>query len=141
VHELGRELSNRVSLMRPGDSLIVMTNPPDPALSPNARVHWAQKSEAAKKARYYGQIAMEVAMRDEDETEQWEAAVLHITSFTKTNRRRDIDNLIGSLKACIDGCTDMLLPDDDWRHLQYGEVKFIKDKDDPRIELRFERVR
>lgn len=76
---------------------------PHKSLSPNARVHWAEKARATKKAREWA---------------QWvscsygpiEASELKVTvTFNPPDRRsRDDDNLMSSVKAYRDGIADSL---------------------------------
>ncbi len=69
---------------------------PSSALSPNARGHWAVKAQAVKAAKSLAFYATK------------ESKVLPLTNFRlvycpPTNRARDLDNLIASSKAYLDG--------------------------------------
>jgi crossover junction endodeoxyribonuclease RusA len=73
---------------------------PDKRLSPNARVHWrvlAAAKKSAKAAAYYTALG--------DGLGKIEATSLRVrfTFFPPDSRRRDVDNLIASLKAASDG--------------------------------------
>lgn len=73
---------------------------PDKRLSPNARVHWralAAAKKSAKAAAYYTALGDGVGRID--------AASLKVryTFFPPDSRRRDVDNLIASMKAANDG--------------------------------------
>lgn len=82
---------------------------PDKRLSPNARVHWAQKSKAAKAARHAGYFAAKEAKARID----WEGAVhAFITFYPPDRRHRDDDNLVASFKNYRDGIADALGIDD-----------------------------
>lgn len=69
---------------------------PSRALSPNGRAHWAAKAQATKAARTLAFYATK------------ESKVPPCVSFTltfhpPTNRARDLDNLVASCKAYLDG--------------------------------------
>jgi crossover junction endodeoxyribonuclease RusA len=82
---------------------------PSRALSPNARSNWAVLAKAKRAARIEGYYAA-----------RWigapvygEAAVSIQVTFTPPNaRRRDLDNLIASIKAHLDGISDAIGIDD-----------------------------
>lgn len=82
-------------------------------LSPNARVHWAKLSKAKKAYRetWAWQAKAQGAKR-------LDCAKLHVKlTFVPPNRRaHDLDNLLASIKAGIDGLSDVLGVDDrHWR--------------------------
>ena len=85
---------------------------PPKELSPNARVHWAKKAKAANGYRWY--------CRAETGTKWWAARSryasapvnLAITFHPPDRRRRDLDNMLASIKAGIDGIADALGVDD-----------------------------
>ena len=76
---------------------------PPAALSPNRRAHWGDRAKATAKyredARYAAQAAGARVL-------EWPGAVLTITAHPSTNRNRDGDNLIASLKSGFDGIAD-----------------------------------
>lgn len=81
---------------------------PPAACSPNARVHWAKKSNAAKAYRYAcfllaRQAGMQAPKGD---------ALLLIEFVPPDRRRRDDDNLLAMFKAGRDGLADALGIDD-----------------------------
>jgi crossover junction endodeoxyribonuclease RusA len=82
---------------------------PPRELSPNARVHWAVKSKAAKSYRTLGSYAALLA----DAKVTWDG-VIHafITFYPPDKRQRDDDNLIASFKSARDGIADALGVDD-----------------------------
>jgi len=93
---------------------------PDKRLSPNARVHWAQKAKAAKLAR---EIAHWEALnafgimrtQDPDKIAALKAAErigLFLDFYPKDRRRRDDDNLLSMFKPYRDGLADALRIDD-----------------------------
>lgn len=86
---------------------IVLPWPPR-ALSPNARVHWAKKSKAA---RIYRIACMALTL--ESSMRAPEGRVLLSVEFCPPDRRRrDDDNCLASFKAGRDGIADALRIDD-----------------------------
>lgn len=84
---------------------------PAKELSPNARVHWAQRAAVAKNARAYAQLA---AMQAD-----WRAGSvpagklhLHVTFHPPTKRLPDDDNMLARFKPYRDGIADALGIDD-----------------------------
>lgn len=72
---------------------------PDPALSPNGRVHYMTRHRAVSRyrqaAHYAGRGGKCLAV-----------PVCAILPLVATRRRRDLDNVLASLKSAIDGLTD-----------------------------------
>jgi hypothetical protein len=72
----------------------------------------------------------------------WELAEVSATFYHATERRRDQDNAMGSLKAAYDGIVDaQLVVDDDYAHLRRGSPEFRTDKEFPRVELTITRLK
>jgi len=70
---------------------------------------------------------------------RWEKAMASLTFYFKTNGRRDADNMLASCKAYFDGITDGgLLADDSG--LGHYPVVMLKDKDNPRVEIKIEKM-
>lgn len=82
---------------------------PNKLLSPNARVHWAAKSKAAKAAKKVGHLcALESKVKID-----WEGEIhLWITFYPPDRRSRDDDNLIATFKNYRDGIAQALGVDD-----------------------------
>lgn len=82
---------------------------PSRDLHPNARVHWAKKARAAKKARLDAAIAARAAG-----IRKIRAVALSITTIfaPPDNRRRDADGMLASLKSSFDGIADVVGVDD-----------------------------
>lgn len=96
--------------------------PAMPALSPNFRGHWAQKHQA--KAQLRLAWAWE-AKRQGARRLEAEALSLRITFVPPDRRHRDLDNLLASIKAGLDGLADVWKVDDSKWSLQIvkaGEV-------------------
>lgn len=86
---------------------------PDKRLSPNARLHWRQKSEAVKRARWDASYALLEAAGGSlsaiRATMADEGRIPIIFRFYPPDRRlRDDDNAIASIKAARDGLADAL---------------------------------
>jgi len=79
---------------------------PDKALSSNARVHWAVKARAVKKARQDAAI-----MAKDAGVGCWPTATIFI-EYWPSSRRYDVHNVGSSLKAYIDGVADAMGCDD-----------------------------
>lgn len=75
-------------------------------LSPNARVHWAQKARAAKSHRAEARTMTPPVPRWE-----WPVSV-EIKAHPPDRRRRDMDNVLASLKPALDGVAEGLGVDD-----------------------------
>jgi crossover junction endodeoxyribonuclease RusA len=89
---------------------ITITLPlPPKSLSPNARVHWATKARATKSYR----SAAKYRASFEAPSKPWRQVEIHATFVFATNRRRDKDNLLASLKAAFDGLVDAGIVEDD----------------------------
>lgn len=82
---------------------------PDRDLHPNARVHWTRRHKAAR-------IARETAFWTAKEAgiKPLAADALSVTAiFTPPdNRRRDLDGMLASVKASMDGLADAIGVDD-----------------------------
>lgn len=84
---------------------------PSRRLHPNSRVHWAQKSRAARQARRDSQyIAIEAGWHNKE----WPDGRLHvwIDGYAKDRRARDHDGFLSSLKSALDGIADAMGVDD-----------------------------
>jgi Holliday junction resolvase RusA-like endonuclease len=94
---------------------------PDPALSPNGRVHYMVRHKAVNKYRqtasYYGNGARTLAK-----------PVCAILPLVATRRRRDLDNVLASLKSALDGLTDAGWWNDDHDIVGYHMVPEVHSK-------------
>ena len=85
---------------------------PDRILSPNARVHWAKKAKATKRARSdaaYLALSRGVRTHDFFGVDSLDVTLVFIPP---DNRRRDTDGMISSCKAFCDGIADVIGVDD-----------------------------
>ena len=88
---------------------LMLTWPADKALSPNSRCHWSAKAKAKKKLRHdWALLAMNQGLR-QSTAERLELEVVFMQS---DRRNRDLDNLLASVKAGLDGLADVLKVDD-----------------------------
>lgn len=83
---------------------------PPKILSPNARVHWAQKSKAAKAYRTACFVLCKEAKLVKPETEG--RLHLWLAFYPPDRRHRDDDNMVASFKNGRDGIADALGIDD-----------------------------
>jgi crossover junction endodeoxyribonuclease RusA len=97
------------SLARAG-MLTVILPWPDSRLSPNARSHWAPKSAIKKRERQAAQIETRNQV-----AENWRIILSHMDDIPleiyfcpPDKRHRDIDNMLASCKAQLDGLADAL---------------------------------
>ncbi|NNJ16373.1 endodeoxyribonuclease RusA [Pseudomonas putida CSV86] len=81
---------------------------PPAACSPNARVHWARKSKAARSYRSACHLLAKQAGIKAPEGD----ALLMLEFVPPDRRRRDDDNLLAMFKAGRDGLADALGIDD-----------------------------
>lgn len=113
---------------------ITITLPlPDPALSPNARVHWTKKAKCAKHYRWEAQCNV---MAKTPRRLMWEKASYTARFYFRDARRRDADNAIASLKSALDGVADAGLVIND-SVLWPERPEFHTDKENPRVEITF----
>jgi len=111
---------------------------PGPALSPNARGHWAVKAAAVKAARA---AARGEAVRVLDSAglraPRWEKARYRAMLFHVGARTPDPDNFLASLKAYLDGLADVGIVANDrglWpERPEYRQVAIM-----PRVEITIE---
>ena len=82
---------------------------PSPALSPNARTHWATKAKAVAKYRAAcGWAAKAAGLRPIEA----DALAVAVTFHAPDRRPRDLDNMLASFKAGADALADVLGVDD-----------------------------
>ncbi len=85
---------------------------PSRDLHPNARVHWAKKAKAAKRARNdAAYFALASGIRTYDFAGQQSLNVALVFQ-PPDNRRRDTDGMISSVKNYCDGIADVVGIDD-----------------------------
>lgn len=96
---------------------------PPPSLSPNARLHWRPKAAAAKR---YRKACWGATKEQKVRLPEHDGRFLLELQFGPPDRRtRDMDNLVASCKAGLDGVADALGVDDSMFTLgapQFGAV-------------------
>jgi crossover junction endodeoxyribonuclease RusA len=88
---------------------------PSRVLSPNARTHWATLSRAKKAARVEGYITTWMSKTSGTPYTSLngaESISIQVTFIPPNARRRDLDNLIASIKGHLDGISDAIGIDD-----------------------------
>ena len=88
------------------DTITIILPLPSSSLSPNARVHWAQKAVSAKAARMLAFSKTRFTMTMTGARPMWKRARYTATFSFPDRRPRDLDNLMASLKAYLDGIAD-----------------------------------
>lgn len=116
--------------MNVAETLVIELPLPPKELSPNARVHYMAKSRAVK--RYRQRAMLEAMAAQGRNVRAWSRATCQATFYHSTNRRRDKDNALASIKAGIDGIADarVIVNDSELTHLP---VKIDIDKTNPRV--------
>ena len=87
---------------------------PSRDLHPNARVHWAVRAKATKNARSTAAWAARAAKVQHIKAE---ALTVKIAFMPPDNRRRDLDGMLSSVKAYLDGIADIARIDDSRWHI------------------------
>jgi crossover junction endodeoxyribonuclease RusA len=87
--------------------LVILPWPPA-ELSPNARVHWAKKAKVAKAYRLAAAWGAQGGFVPGD----LNSASAAITFNPPDNRRRDLDNMLASIKSGLDGIAAAIGVDD-----------------------------
>lgn len=95
--------------------MIVMLPWPPAALSPNSRAHWAAKARAAKA---YRRDCGYATVGARGRVSLSENIGMTVTFRPPNARPRDMDNLLASIKAGLDGICDALAIND----RQFGEI-------------------
>ena len=91
-------------------SYVVDLGWPEKVLSPNARGHWSSRARAVKSARLAAWIRARVAIGRNRPS--WGKVAVSVEFCPPDKRRRDMDNLIASMKASFDGIADAIGIDD-----------------------------
>jgi Holliday junction resolvase RusA-like endonuclease len=114
-------------------TVIELGHLPDPALSPNKRLHYMELYRAKDAAK---QEAAALVLSQGKPARPYETAHITITWIAKDKRRRDVDNLFASCKAYLDGLVAVgLLRDDDAMHVGYTLRYERGEKDNTIIEV------
>ena len=96
---------------------------------------------AASRKRFR-RLTSEAIEAEQIDTMPWGKLSVTPTLYFKTNRRRDIDNAMGSLKSVYDGIVDSgLVPDDTQEYMKREELILDVDKNCPRVIMCIERIK
>lgn len=110
---------------------------PDRVLSPNARTHWSRKARATKASRNTACLSvLHQTYADDRAKLAGQRLRVDVTFVPRTAARRDLDNLIASMKASHDGIADALGVDDSKFELLARIGK--KDQDGPYVTVKVE---
>ena len=124
-------------------SLTIIIPHPPLALRPNGRAHRCAVAKAKKKARHNAMI-LALAELGSAPPPRWKRASLHVCyiyggrdAAGKLTRQPDADNIIGSLKATIDGARDAGVLFDD-KGLDAPTLELVRDPSArPEVRLTF----
>lgn len=112
--------------------MIIELSLPPACLSPNGRAHWAKKHQATKRYRELAYYVARQALGRADPP-RWAEATEQATFYFTSNRRRDQDNLIGSLKAAFDGIADAGIVADDCGLSHLRPIIIVNPATTPRV--------
>ena len=116
--------------MKTSKMLIEIPFLPPEKLSPNARVHWSEKSSVA--AAFRDAVRLYCIDR-RNRAKRWvpfRRPVMNLTFIFDKDRRRDEDNMRARFKPGLDGMVDAgLLLDDNPGRLITGSLTMLVDKD------------
>lgn len=111
---------------------------PPRELSPNARVHWGDKSRAVAQYRRDCFIAAREAFGPPFGPPA-ETVTASVVFVAPDNRKHDLDNCMAMLKPCWDGLVDTsLLVDDDSKHLNLAAPELRVQKGEKYVEITLE---
>jgi crossover junction endodeoxyribonuclease RusA len=108
---------------------------PPKELSPNARVHWAEKQRETRAYRWecFSEARPYRYLPQCRATGPRSAKVVFVVP---NKRKRDLDNCMAMLKPCWDGLVDAgVLVDDDSKHLKLGAPEMRVQKGEKYVEV------
>ena len=94
------------------DALIITLAWPDSLLSPNRVANWRKKATARKVARARAAIATRSGVGSLGAMPPDASLEVSLTFCPPDKRKRDMDNVLSSLKSAIDGMADALSVND-----------------------------
>jgi crossover junction endodeoxyribonuclease RusA len=117
-------------------SLTITLPMPHKNLSPNARGHWSKKSSQARLQRSLAAIRVREAL-GRRRPPKWLAAEVLIEVIPPDRRKRDKDNIQGSLKSAFDGAEDAGVVEND-NVFTYLPVQILEpDKNNAGVRITF----
>lgn len=115
------------------NSITIILPIPVRKLSPNARVHWAEKAKLVRASRRVAHLAALEALNAR-RPPGWIKAKMEVKAFFKTMNFPDPGNFMASLKSSEDGIADSGIINND-KSLWPERPVFEKDTSNPRIEI------
>lgn len=107
-----------------------------PPLSLNDRMHWRKKAGIVKAIRAH------VAEQAREQVPAVSAVNVELHYVPRDARRRDKDNLVATLKPCLDGLVDAgVVPDDTPEYLDWRVAIDNPDRSNPHLYLLIEVTR
>lgn len=107
-----------------------------PPISLNDRGHWRTK---AAKVAMVRRVTATLVSNAHIDAFPLDRAVITLTYYPRDRRRRDRTNLVGTYKACVDGCVDAgVIPDDTPQWLDERMPVIAEPDGDPRLVLTIE---
>jgi len=124
------------------ESVTIILPLPAKVLQPNCTVATiGGRFAKASATKRYRRLACDAVEAEGIESMPWQKVLVKADFFYATNRRRDQDNAMGSLKAAYDGLRDAgLVVDDDYEHMKRESPTFSIDKQHPRVVLTITRI-
>ena len=124
------------------EKFLIVLPLPAKVLSPNCAVATPggrfAKAAAVKRLR---KLTREYVEQERIESTPWEKVLVKAVFFFGTERRRDDENALFSLKAMHDGIVDSgLVADDTPKHMTREIPDLFVDRDFPRVEITIERL-
>ena len=106
-----------------------------PPLTLNGRMHWATKARITREVRYW---VMGEAHRDIPLCDTIHVELIYVPIDKRT---RDRDNLVATLKPCLDGLVGAgIVPDDSPEYVSWGPPIIAEpDRNDPHLRLEITR--
>jgi hypothetical protein len=94
---------------------------PPRELSPNTREHWTVVKDFKSVARFEAGYLAKVKWQEQ---EPMKKAKVHYHFMVKDKRDHDVDNLVASCKAYLDGLIDVnVIMSDSYKYLSIGSAK------------------
>lgn len=112
--------------------IVITLSLPPRELSPNWRGHWARKAKAVK--AYRAQAWATAMAAGKYQKPMWATATAQATFYHSSNRRRDTDNLLASLKAAFDGIAEAGIVANDSGITHLPVVRLV-DTETPRVQI------
>jgi Holliday junction resolvase RusA-like endonuclease len=115
------------------NSLTITIPLPPSQLHPNSSCHYYTRTKKRREYRGRSNLCALSALRGQ-KPPMWKKATIKVMAYYMTNRYRDDDNLLASLKSAFDGLQDAGIIAND-HGLRHESPESFKDAKNPRIEL------